>query len=216
MTMPRPPFGKRDSGLSPPSGDPPRTTWLCLPGAGRSPSPAGAGLPRMTYIPSERLPGEQGVFTSGLIACRNAVSDSEKLDNGCGHLRFIPNNQLLPSREWYAPGLVSLGERQPCLASPGGDHGPGRTRQFPYLCVFRGMEPVSMTAAFGDCEAWQPLFSHHLGGKSPRATLGSCRVRPPGDAERSGHSILLLPSRAQIPQGVMTESWAGWRHNLSG
>lgn len=171
----------------------------------------------MTYIPPERLPGDWGVFTSGLRACRNAVSDPEKLDNGRGHLHLIPNNQLLPSREWYAPGLVSLGERQPCLASPGGDQGPGRTQRFPRLfCVFRGMEPVSMTAALGDCEAWQPLFSHHLGGKSPRATLGSCRVqwdhRPPGDAEHSGRSILLLPSGAQIPKGMRTELWAGWRH----
>lgn len=60
-------------------------------------------------IRKARLPGELGVFTSGLIACRNAVSDPEKLDNGRGHFCFIPSNQLLPSWEWYAPALVSPG-----------------------------------------------------------------------------------------------------------
>ena len=106
------------------------------------------------------------------------------------------------------------------LASPGGDHSPGRSRRFSCLfCVFRGMEPVSKTAALRDCEAWQPLFSYHLSGKSPGATPESCGVhwdhRLPGDAECSGCSILLLPSRAQIQQGVMTESGACGRHYLS-
>ena len=106
------------------------------------------------------------------------------------------------------------------LASPGGNHSPGRSWRFSCLfCGFRGMEPVSKTEALRDCEAWQPLFSYHLGGKSPGATPESCGVHwdhcLPGDAECSGCSILFLPSRAQIQQGVMTESGACGRHYSS-